>query len=57
MGVQSTVDWTFKTGALAHDLTVGARLHYDDSSRFQRDDKAVVNNNGDVTRLDWGMAR
>jgi len=54
MGVQSTVDWTFKTGALAHDLTVGARLHYDDSSRFQRDDKAVVNNNGDVTRLDRG---
>ncbi|MCB1212556.1 MAG: TonB-dependent receptor, partial [Verrucomicrobiales bacterium] len=54
LGIQSSVDWSFETGALAHDLTVGARLHFDEASRFQRDDRAFVNNNGDVTRVDRG---
>ena len=54
MGIQTRVDWGFETGALEHDLTIGARLHYDESSRFQRDDRVWVNDNGGVRGVSRG---
>lgn len=52
-GIQSRVDWGFQTGAAEHALSVGARLHYDESSRFQRDDRVSVDGAGRVL----GIAR
>jgi Fe(3+) dicitrate transport protein len=43
LGIQTRADWAFETGSLQHDLSLGARLHYDESSRFQRDDRVTVN--------------
>ena len=54
MGIQTRVDWGFETGALEHDLTIGARLHYDETSRFQRDDRAWVGGNGNVRGISRG---
>jgi Fe(3+) dicitrate transport protein len=54
MGIQTRVDWSFETGSLEHDLTLGARLHYDESSRFQRDDRVWVNGNGSVRGVSRG---
>jgi len=54
MGIQTQADWSFETGSLQHDLTIGARLHYDESSRFQRDDRARVNNAGSVLGISRG---
>jgi Fe(3+) dicitrate transport protein len=53
-GVQSRVDWGFETGSLEHALSVGARLHYDESSRFQRDDRVSVDGSGRVLGIDRG---
>jgi Fe(3+) dicitrate transport protein len=54
MGVQSRADWSFETGALEHDLSLGARLHYDQARRFQREDIYSVNANGGVRGLSRG---
>jgi len=54
MGVQSRADWSFETGALEHDLSLGARLHYDQARRFQREDIYSVNANGAVRGLSRG---
>jgi Fe(3+) dicitrate transport protein len=54
MGIQSRADWSFETGSLEHDLTLGARLHYDESSRFQRDDRVTVNSSGSVLGISRG---
>ncbi len=54
LGVQTRADWSFATGSLEHDLTLGARLHYDESSRFQRDDRAWVNGDGSVRGVSRG---
>ncbi|MGA0900362.1 MAG: TonB-dependent receptor family protein [Luteolibacter sp.] len=37
-GIQFSALYEFETGALEHDFEFGARLHYDDIQRFQRDD-------------------
>jgi Fe(3+) dicitrate transport protein len=54
MGIQTRADWAFETGTLQHDLSLGARLHYDESSRFQRDDRVTVNGAGSVLGLQRG---
>jgi Fe(3+) dicitrate transport protein len=54
MGIQTRADWSFETGSLEHDLSLGARLHYDESSRFQRDDRVSVNNSGSVLGISRG---
>ncbi len=54
MGIQTRADWAFETGSLEHDLTLGARLHYDETSRFQRDDRVWVNGNGSVRGVSRG---
>lgn len=54
MGVQSRADWSFETGALEQDLSIGARLHYDQARRFQREDIYSVNANGAVRGLSRG---
>lgn len=54
MGIQTRADWAFETGSLQHDLSLGARLHYDESSRFQRDDRVTVNNAGSVQGIKRG---
>jgi Fe(3+) dicitrate transport protein len=54
MGIQTRADWSFETGSLEHDLTLGARLHYDESSRFQRDDRVWVNSAGSVRGVSRG---
>lgn len=54
MGIQTRADWGFETGALDHNLSVGARLHYDESSRFQRDDRVNVNGSGSVLGIKRG---
>ena len=48
MGVQTRLDWDFMTGSVEHELTVGARIHYDEASRFQFDDTFRVNGTGSV---------
>jgi len=53
-GVQSRVDWGFETGSVEHALSVGARLHYDESSRFQRDDRVSVDGSGRVLGIKRG---
>ncbi|MFN0126462.1 MAG: TonB-dependent receptor family protein [Verrucomicrobiales bacterium] len=58
-GVQSRVDWGFQTGSLEHALSVGARLHYDEATRFQRDDRVFLDDSGrirDITRGRQGEA-
>jgi len=37
-GVQAQAGWRVRTGAVAHDLQVGARMHYDYEDRFQQED-------------------
>ncbi len=54
LGIQSQVDWAFKTGLMTHDLTFGVRLHYDEGTRFERDDIAEVDANGQVIDFDTG---
>jgi Fe(3+) dicitrate transport protein len=54
-GIQSRLDWEFATGALEHTLSVGARLHYDEENRFQRDDRAEVNGSGSVVGFSRGV--
>jgi Fe(3+) dicitrate transport protein len=54
MGIQTRVDWGFETGSVKHDLSLGARLHYDEASRFQRDDRVTVNNSGSVLGISRG---
>ncbi len=54
LGIQTRVDWGFETGSLEHDLTLGARLHYDEASRFQRDDRVWVNGDGSVRGISRG---
>jgi Fe(3+) dicitrate transport protein len=54
LGIQTRADWAFETGSLQHDLSLGARLHYDESSRFQRDDRVTVNGAGSVLGLQRG---
>jgi len=46
IGVQTRADISFNTGSLEHDLSIGARLHYDESSRFQRDDRVHLGEGG-----------
>jgi Fe(3+) dicitrate transport protein len=54
MGVQTRLDWEFETGELAHDLSIGARLHYDQAVRLQREDFYRVNGAGSVLGLSRG---
>jgi Fe(3+) dicitrate transport protein len=54
MGVQTRADANFTTGSLEHDLSLGARLHYDESGRFQRDDTVRLNDNGSVRGVSRG---
>ena len=54
MGVQTRVDWDFETGGLEHELSVGARLHYDEAIRFQREDFYRVSAAGSVLGLSRG---
>ena len=41
-GGQITADYGFATGALEHEIHVGARGHHDTARRFQRDDEIVI---------------
>lgn len=54
LGVQSQLDWNFKTGAADHVLTTGVRLHRDNGVRFERDDLATTNDQGDVIDFQTG---
>ncbi len=54
IGIQSQVDWKFQTGALAHELTAGVRVHYDDGVRFERDDIVTINGRGEVVSYQRG---
>ncbi|MGB0291885.1 MAG: TonB-dependent receptor family protein [Luteolibacter sp.] len=40
-GIQFSSLYEFETGAVEHDLEFGARLHYDEIRRFQRNDDLV----------------
>lgn len=53
-GLQSRVDWGFETGTVEHALSVGARLHYDEATRLQRDDRVTLDTTGDIDRIDRG---
>lgn len=54
-GLQTRMDWDFATGPLQHSLTLGARLHYDEEDRFQRDDRYEVNALGQVVNKRRGI--
>lgn len=56
LGIQTRADIDFETGALEHDLSIGARLHQDEASRLQRDDRATLGNNGNITGFKRGAA-
>ncbi len=43
-GIQSDVATSFLTGDVSHDLELGARLHYDQEDRFQREDAYSITN-------------
>jgi len=54
MGVQTRADVSFDTGSVEHDLSLGARLHYDEASRFQREDRVHLNNSGSIRGISKG---
>lgn len=43
-GVQTNIDYTFKTGKLTHNLNLGVRVHQDQIDRFQWADEYAMNN-------------
>lgn len=45
-GWQNQVNFRFDTGALSHDLALGARFHYDREDRLQQRDVYTGNGNG-----------
>jgi Fe(3+) dicitrate transport protein len=53
-GIQSAATWGFDTGEVAHSLSFGARLHYDEASRFQRDDRVFLDGRGGVAGISRG---
>ncbi len=54
-GVQVGATYDFLTGPLEHSVDFGARYHYDQIRRFQRDDKIVVGAPGVRPRVDRGI--
>ena len=46
LGLQSRFDSEFTTGSLAHKLSIGARLHYDEAERLQTDTNIKVDRRG-----------
>ena len=47
-GFQIAGDYSFETGAIEHELHFGARAHTDQIRRFQRDDRFVQDDTGQV---------
>jgi len=47
-GFQVAGDYAFATGSLEHEIHFGARVHMDEIRRFQRDDRFVQDDTGQV---------
>lgn len=54
-GYQFNLSYSFETGEVDHTLDIGARYHYDEVRRFQRDDVINVFANGTAPTITLGV--
>jgi len=54
-GIEFTLDWDFKSGAVTHDFDIGLRIHQDEEDRFQAEDTYLQSANGSLALTELGV--